>query len=179
MQPFKAYSTQKPAITIRYWRNLALAVIAAVTITVIITSQIVGVTQVNNDSDRNINTNHVIGSHKENVISGSIVLNPQGDFFRGIYVPDDAQNAVLQGNFTVTNSTSANSVSTVVIWSQQEFINYLSNHNSSPCYNKDFMPMPSGNINVTLSSGQYLILISGASVDTKILQAQIDLTYIN
>ena len=179
MQPFNACPTQKPAITKRYCRNLALAVIVAVTITVILTSQVVSLTQINNDPNRNINTNHVIGSHTENVISGSIVLNPQGDFFRGICVPDDAQNAVLQGNFTVTNSTSANNVVTVIIWSQQEFINYLNNHNSSPCYNEGFMPMPSGDINVTLSSGQYLILISGASVDTKILQAQIDLTYIN
>lgn len=176
MLSFQALPTQTLIKTKKYCRNLALAVIAAVTITVILTAQIVSVTQANNGS-QNIDPSHVIGPHTHSVISGELVLNSDGYFFTGFYVPDDAQNPVLQGNYTVTNST--NNVATVTIWSQQEFINYLSNRNSNPCYNKDLMPMPSDNLNLTLSSGQYLILISGASVDTKILQAQIDLTYTN
>ena len=114
--------------------------------------------------------------HTENVISGSIVANPDGYYFTGFYVPEGALNPVLQGNFTSTGN-SANNNAIVTVWSQKEFINYLSCRNSIPCYNKDLFPMAAGNINVTLSSGQYIIVFGSASVEAKTVFAQIDLTY--
>ena len=175
MSTYQALPTQTAKITKRYCGNLALAVSVAVVITVILTSCMVNITQASGGSSSY--TNPVPGFHTENVMSGSIVLNPGGYFFRGFYVPDNAKNPILQVNYTVINN-STNSAAIVTIWSQQEFINYLNNHNgASPCYNQDMFPMASDSINVTLASGPYFILVSSATVNTNILQAQINLTY--
>jgi hypothetical protein len=175
MITYQALPTQTPKITKRYCRNLALAVSVVVVLTVILTSCIfANVTQASGSSSSI--TNPVPGFHTENVMSGSIVLNPGGYFFKGFYVPDNAKNPVLQGNYTVINN-STNSAASVTIWSQQEFVNYLNNHNASPCYNRDMFPMPSDNVNVTLATGPYFIMVGSATGNTNILQAQINLTY--
>ena len=183
MSAFQALPAQTPAPTKEYWRKLALVVMATVIITVLLTSQIASVTQAGNNgsqhiSNRNIDPSHIIEPRTQDAVSGAIVLNPSGYYLTGFNVPEDAQNAVLQGNYVLTDN-STNNAPTVTVWSQQEFINYFSCQNAVPCYNKDFMPMQSDNINITLSSGNYLILISNAGLDAKILQAQIELTYIN
>lgn len=174
MFAYQALPSQTSKITKRYCRNLVLAVAFVVIITVILTSSLVSVTQANDSSP--YLGDPTSGSHIQNVISGSIVLNPNGYYFTGFYVPGNAKNAVLQGNFTVARN-STNNAAVVTIWSQPEFINYLNCKNASPCYNKGMFPMASDNINVTLPSGQYIILIGSATVNTNILQAQIDLTY--
>lgn len=173
MLTYQALSTPNRIIKSHYARNLALAVTAAVAITVILTSGILSVTQANAP---NQNIDPYPGPHTQHVISGALVLNPHGYYLTGFYVPDNAQNPVLQGNYAVIQNSTNNNV-VVTIWNQQEFTNWINCKSASPCYNKDLFPMVSGDINVTLSSGQYLILISGASVNTEVLQAQIDLNY--
>ena len=162
--------------TKKYWRNLALAVIVAVAITVFLTSQIVNVTQANIGSSND--ENYSPGAHTINVLTGPISLNPpKGYYFTGFYVPDNAKNPVLQGNFTVVNNSGNYSGATLTIWSQQQFINYLNGHNATPCYNKDMFPMTSGAINIILSSGPYFILINSATINATILQAQVSLNF--
>jgi hypothetical protein len=175
MLAFQALPTQtqsKPKS--HFARNLTLEVLVAVMITAILTSAILSGTTANG-SNQNINTNYASGMHTQSVISGSIALNPTGDYFTGFNVPENALNPVLQGNFTSTGNSTDNNV-IVTVWSQSEFINYLSGHNSSPCYNKDLFPMAAGNINVTLSSGNYLIMIGSGSIGETV-SIQIDLTY--
>ena len=123
------------------------------------------------------NTNCVPTPYTVSVISESIVLNPDGYYFTGFSVPEGALNPILQGNFTSAgNSTNNNAI--VTVWSQKEFINWLSCRNCSPCYNRDMMPMVAGKINVTVSSGQYFIVFSSATYkQAKTVTAQIDLTY--
>ncbi len=116
------------------------------------------------------------GQYTQHVLCGSIVLNPDGCYFSGFYVPDNAKSAVLQGNYTVINN-STNSAATMTIWSQKEFLNYLNAQNASPCYNKDMYPMASDNLNLSLPSGQYIILVGSSTVNTNILEAQIDLNF--
>jgi hypothetical protein len=156
-------------------RNLALEVIVAVMITAIVTSAILSVTTAKGGNP-NINPICSPGAHTQCVISGSIALNPTGDYFTGFNAPENALNPVLQGNFTsIGNSTNNNVV--VTVWSQKEFINYLSGLSSSPCYNKDLFPMSAGNINITLSSGNYFIMFGSGSIGDKTVSVQIDLTY--
>ena len=158
-------------------RNIAIGLIAIVAITIILTSGILCVTLANG-SNQNMGSilSYVPGPHTESVISGSIVLNPTGYYFTGFYVPENALNPVLQGNFTSAGNSTNNSV-IVTVWSQTNFTNWLDGRQSTPCYNKDLMPMVTGNINVTLSSGEYFIVFSSASMQAKTVSAQIDLTY--
>jgi hypothetical protein len=175
MLAFQALPTQtqsKPKS--HFARNLTLEVIAAVMITAILTSAILSGNTANS-SNQNINPNYAPGTHT--IISGSIALNPTGDYFTGFNVPENALNPVLQGNFTSTGNSTNNNV-VVTVWSQKEFINYLSGLSSSPCYNKDLIPMAVGNINVTLSSGNYFIMFGSGSIGDKTVSVQIDLTYI-
>ncbi len=158
--------------TKRYWRNMALAVIAAVAITVILTSQLVNVTQANSNPNSGW---YSPGPHTVAVMSESIVLNPNGSYLTGFNVPDEAQNAILQGNYTVVSNSTNGAIMT--IWTQQEFLNYFGCRHAVPCYNKDLIPMRSDNLNITLSKGNYLILISGASINTDILEAQLTLNF--
>jgi hypothetical protein len=156
-------------------RNLALGVIVAVIITAILTSAILS-DNAASSGNQNINPNNAPGMHTQGIISGSIALNPTGDYFTGFNVPENALNPVLQGNFTsIGNSTNNNVV--VSVWSQKEFINYLNGDSSSPSYNKDLFPMVTGNINITLSRGNYFIVFGSASMEGKIVSVQIDLTY--
>lgn len=159
-------------------RFTAVALVATVAvIIVIIASTALSLDAVNNSNPNGGNNlDYVPTPHTESVISGSIVLNPDGYYFTGFSVPEDALNPVLQGNFTSTgNSTNNNAI--VTVWSQKDFVNYLDCCQSTPCYNKDLMPMVAGNINVTLSSGQYFIVFGSASVEAKTVSVQIDLTY--
>ena len=158
-------------------RNIAIGLIATAAIIVILTSGVLSATSANgSNQNAENNPNHVPTLRTESVVSGSIVANPDGYYFTGFIVPEDALNPVLQGNFTSTGNSTNNAV-VVTVWSQKEFINYLSCQNSIPCYNKDLFPMVTGNINVTLSSGQYIIVFGSASVEAKTVFAQIDLTY--
>ena len=167
--------SSKPLRTKKYWRNLALTVTAAVAITVILTAQLVNVTQANNENNTNADWNSP-GPHTQEVLSGKIILNPKGYYLTGFNVPDNAQNAFLQGNYTVV-SDSKNNNAIMTIWSQQEFLNYFACRNAVPCYNKDMIGMRSDHLNISLSKGNYIILISGASVDPKILEAQLTLNF--
>ncbi len=154
---------------------MALEVTVAVIITAILTSAILSCTT-SNSGNQNINPNYAPGAHTQSVISGSIALNPTGDYFTGFNVPENALNPVLQGNFTSTGNSTNNNV-VVTVWSQKEFVNYLSSLSSSPCYNKDTFPMTAGNINVTLQSGNYFIMFGSGSIGDKTVSVQIDLTY--
>ena len=169
--PASALLTPNEAKRLRGGRSIAVGLVATVAaiIVLILVSGVLSMGAVNN-------LDYVPTPHTENVISGSMVLNPDGYFFTGFLVPEDGLNHVLKGNFTATGNSTNNSV-IVTVWSQKEFINWLSCKNSIPCYNKDLMPMVTGNINVTVTSGQYLIVFSGASVEAKTVLAQIDLTY--
>jgi hypothetical protein len=172
-QALLAQTNSKPKS--HFARNLALEVISAVIITAILTSAILSGT-IANSGNQNINPNYAPGMHTQNVISGSIALNPTGDYFTGFNVPENALNPVLQGNLISTGNSTNNNV-IVTVWSQKEFINYLSGLNSSPCYNKDLFPKAAGNINITLSSGNYFITFGSGSIGDKTVSVQIDLTY--
>lgn len=162
-----------PLRTKKYWRNMTLAIVATVLITVIFTSQIVNV-QANGNQN---NDWYEPGSYTQDVMSESIVVNPQGCFFTGFIVPDDAQNAFLHGNYSVIPNHNTNNAVTINIWRQQEFIKYLNNENSKPCYNIEFFPMRSDDFNVSVSSGQYIILIGGGSIVPDTLHAEICLDF--
>jgi hypothetical protein len=112
--------------------------------------------------------------HHQNVVSGPLVLNPNGYYLTGFAVPKGAKTASLNGNFSVTGNSTNNGV-VITVWSQKEFLNYFGCQNAVPVYNKDMFPMAEGNINVSLSSGAYLILVGGAGTQPKTVQFQLDL----
>ena len=177
MSTYQALLSANPNKIIKHGRSIAMGLIAAAAIIIILTSGVLCVTIANGiNQNAGNNPNYVPTPHTENVISGSIVANPDGYYFTGFYVPEDALNPVLQGNFTSTGNSTNNAV-VVTVWSQKEFINYLSCRNSIPCYNKDLFPMVAGNINVTLSSGQYIIVFGSVSLEATTVSAQIDLSY--
>lgn len=155
----------------RYWSKMALAVAAAVTITVFVTTTIFG------GSHATINNTNVgmysAGVHSEEVMSGQIVLNPKGSYLTGFVVPDDAVNATLQGNYT----TAEDKATSFTVWSQQEFLNYFSNQNSEPTYNKNLMPINHDEFCVPVSSGYYLILVNGAGYKPAVLETQLTLNF--
>jgi hypothetical protein len=158
-------------------RNAAIGLIATAVIIVILTSGVLCATSANGiNKNLGNDPDYVPTPHTVSVISESIVANPNGYYFTGFCVPEDALSPVLQGNFTSTGNSTNNSV-IVTVWSQTNFINWLNGRQSTPCYNKDLMPMVTGNINVTLSSGQYFIVFGSASMEAKKVLAQIDLTY--
>jgi hypothetical protein len=175
MMTSQALPTSNPAKTKSYWKKMALTVAVAVTMTVIFTAQIVEVSQAN-PSSPNLSGRYSPGSYSQDVMTGSIVLNPKGCYLTGFNVPDEAKTALLQGNYTLlTNGTRCGT--TLTIWSQQEFLNYWSGHGAVPCYNRDFMPKEADNINISLSKGTYFIMASGASIEPKVLGAQITLNF--
>ncbi len=177
MSTYQTLLLASPNKIIKNGRNIAIGLIAAALILIILTSGVLSITPVK-DTNKNAETdpNYVASIYTENVVSDSLVLNPSGHYFVGFYVIEDALNSILQGNYTCISNGTNNAV-IVTVWSQKDFINYLDNRQATPCYNRDMMPMVTGNINVTLSSGNYFILFSGASVDTKTVSVQIDLTY--
>jgi hypothetical protein len=113
--------------------------------------------------------------YHQQVLSGAIVLNPDGDFLTGFYVPDGAKTAELQCNFYAVANNDTNNGVIMTIWSQKEFLNYFSCQKAVPCYNRDMMPAASANFNLDLKSGQYIILISDASTEPRTIQVQMDL----
>jgi hypothetical protein len=158
-----------------YWKKMAFTVTVAVILTIMFTAQIVEVTQANSNSS-NLGGRYSPGSYNQKVMSEPIVLNPNGCYLTGFNVPDEAKTAFLQGNYTLlTNGTRCGT--TLTIWSQQEFLNYWSGRNAVPCYNKEFMPRQSDNINITLTKGPYFIMISGASIEPKVLEAELTLNF--
>ena len=170
----QAPSTKTAKFTKSYLKKISLAVAAAVTITVFITAGIFGASHATiNDSNAGM---YSPGAHSIDVLSGPIVLNPKGCYLTGFEVPGNAKNATLQGNYTVVDG-AANKAASLTVWSQQEFLNYFGNNNADPCYNKGLMPMPQDNINIPLSKGYYLILISGAGSETAVLEAQLTLNF--
>jgi len=177
MSTYQALLLTSPNKIIKNSKNIAIGLIAIAVAIIILTSGVLSVTSVN-DSNKNAETdpNYVPTLYTQNVVSDSLVLNPGGHYFAGFNVPEDALNPVLQGNYTSISNCTNNAVM-VTIWSQKDFINYLNCLEATPCYNKDMMPMVTDNINVTLSRGNNFILFGSASVDTKTVLAQIDLTY--
>ncbi|MGD6806214.1 MAG: hypothetical protein ACQCN4_04580 [Candidatus Bathyarchaeia archaeon] len=110
-----------PIRTKKYWRNMTLAVAAAVTITVLVTVGIFGGSHATvNGSNAGMYSS---GTHSIDVLSGPIALNPKGCFLTGFEVPEGAKNATLQGNYTVVDSANNNSAAVLTVWSQQEFLN--------------------------------------------------------
>ena len=62
--------------------------------------------------------------------------------------------------------------------SQEDYINWQNGRQSSTYYNKDLVPMVTGNINIALPSGFYYIIFDSATyLSPKTVSAQIDLTY--
>jgi hypothetical protein len=174
MFTFQALPQQpSPLRSKKYWHEMALAITIAVIATVLLTSQIANVTQANNTSQLG---SYSPGTYSQKVLSGQIVLNPKGMFVVGFNVPDEAKNATLQGKYAVgENSTNNNCC--LIVWSQQEFLNYFSGKNAVPCYNQDFMSRSSDSLNITLSKGNYLIAISVGCVYTQILETELYLNF--
>lgn len=174
MFAFQALPEQpNPLKTKKYWRKMALAITVAVIATVLLTSQIVNVTQANN-TDQTFS--YAPGVYSQKVLSGQFVLNPKGMFVAGFNVPDEAKNATLQGKYAVIENSTNNNCC-MNIWSQQEFLNYFGGKNAVPCYNKDVMPRESDTVNITLAKGNYIITISTGCVYTQILEAELYLNF--
>jgi hypothetical protein len=175
MHKFQASPQQPNSLrTKKYWLKTISVVAVAVMVTVILTAQIT-VTQVTQASSGSL-TGYAPGTYTHDVLCRSIVLNPTGMFLTGFNVPDQAKNATLQGKYTVVDNATNNSC-TMIIWSQQEFLNYFSGKNAVPCYNKDFMPKSSDTLNITLSKGNYMITISASCVYTQILETELHLNF--
>ena len=153
---------------------IATAEVALVIMTVLAVSFCMGALspQPNGDSG----PSYAPGFHCESVVSGSIALNPTGEYFMVFSVPKGASNATLTGNFTATGNSTNNDV-IITVLSQKNFDNWLNGRNCNFDYNPYLMPMLSGNINVTLPNGIYFITMSSASQQPKTVMAQIDLTF--
>ena len=121
-------STMNQLKTKKYWRNLALAVIVSSRHHCVFDF---ANSECNPGKYRQLKRSKTLpGAHTINVLTGPISLNPpKGYYFTGFYVPDNAKNPVLQGDFTVVNNSGNYSGATLTIWSQQQFINYLNGHN--------------------------------------------------
>jgi hypothetical protein len=175
MLAFKALPQQpSPLRTKRYWLKTALMVTVVVMVTVILTAQIT-VNQVTQASSGSL-TGYAPGKYSHDVLCRSIVLNPNGMFVTGFNVPDEAKNATLQGNYAVVENSTNNNCC-MIIWSQQEFLNYFSGKNAVPCYNKDFTSHSSDSLNITLTKGNYMIAISAGCVYTQILETELYLNF--
>ncbi len=158
-----------------YWKKMALAVAAAVILTVIVTSSIVNVTQAKSQTANSMFTS---GSHTVELLSGPIVLNSNGCYLTGFEVPNGAKNSVLQGNYTVKNNATSHKAAIVTVWSQQEFLNYFGNKNAEPCYNKNLMPLPQDSLSIPVSEGYYLIMVSSAGAQNAVMETELTLTFI-
>lgn len=165
--------TTNPLRTKKYWLKMTLTVAVAVIITVLLTAQIV-ITQANSGSQSMGNSP---GTYTRDVLTGPIILNPNGQYLTGFNVPSDAKNAFLWGNYSVVQNSINNNMATMTIWSQQEIINYFSCEDAVPCYNIEMYPMHSDNLNITLSKGNYFILICGGGFDTNVLEANLYLNF--
>ncbi len=175
MSHFQKSQVPSHTRTKKYWRKMALAVATAVIVTVILTSSLLHATPATIQTSSA--TMFFSGSHRLEVLSGPIVLNSKGCYLTGFEVPEGSKNAVLQGNYTLVNNATSHEATILTVWSQQEFLNYFSNCNAEPSYNKNLMPMLQDNLNVSLSKGYYLIMISGAGTQNAILEAELILSF--
>ncbi|HSV49567.1 MAG TPA: hypothetical protein VLH35_04560 [Candidatus Acidoferrales bacterium] len=149
-----------PLRTKKYWLKMTLTVTVAVIITVFLTAQIV-ITQANSGSQ---SMDYAPGAYTRDVLTEPIVLNAKGMFFTAFEVPDQAKNAVLWGNYSISKDAADYNWPVVTIWTQQEFANYISAKSAVPYYNKEMYSMQSDNLNITLSKGIYIILTGGAAL---------------
>lgn len=153
---------------------MSASVTAAVIITVMLTTQIVNAINTENISQSFDNSP---GTYIRDVLIGPIILNPNGQYLTGFNVPDDAVQATLWGNYSVVQNSSNNNMATMTIWSQKEFLNYFSDQNAMPCYNKDMYSMTSDRLNITVTKGNYIILICGGGWDTNVLETNLYLNF--
>jgi len=162
----------------RTGRNITLGLIATVAIITILVSGAFCSSLANSSNSIGEPSGYVPKPYTETVVSGQIAVNDKGFYCVAFVVPEDALNAILQGNFSSTGNATNHCV-TVMVWHSDDFANWLCGRQSNPPeYNKDLMPMVSGNINVTLPSGIYYISIgSSAYMQPQTVSAQIDLTY--
>jgi hypothetical protein len=150
-------------------KYIAVGLIASVAVIIII------ITSGNPNGGNNVN--YVPTPFTVSVISGSIVVNANSYNYVSFSVPKGALNPVLQGNFTASGSSQNNNIC-VTVMSQTDFVNWQSGQQSSTYYNKDMLPVVTGNINITLPSGNYCIIFGSATfLQAKTVSAQIDLTY--
>jgi hypothetical protein len=173
---FRSLQPQKPVSfgNKRYWGKMALSVAAAVTLTVLLTASILAGTYATvNSSEAGI---YSTGQHTVEVLSGSVVLNTKGSYLTGFEVPPNAKNATLQGNYYVVNGTAGNAAS-LTVWSQQQFLNYFANKNAQAIYNKGLMPIQHDTVDINVSEGYYLILVSGTCNQQSILEANFTLSF--
>jgi hypothetical protein len=157
-----------------YWLKMAVSVATAVIITVMLTTQIVNAINTENISQSFDNSP---GTYTYDVLTGPIILNTKGQYLTGFNVPDDAVEATLWGNYSVGQNGTYSNTATMTIWSQKEIINYFSGKSAVPCYNKDMYSMKSDSLNITLTKGNYIILIGGNSFNTSVLEANLYLTF--
>jgi hypothetical protein len=123
------------------------------------------------------NPNYVPTPHTVSVISGSIVVNANSYSYVSFSVPKGALDSVLQGDFVSTGNGTNKNICPYVM-SQKDFVNWQNGRQASTYYNKDLMPMVTGNINITLPSGTYYLIFGSATyMQAKTVSAQIDLTY--
>jgi hypothetical protein len=171
-----AEALPKPNIlrTRGYWVKMMVSVATAVIITAMLTTQIVNGINTENISQSFDNSP---GTYTRDVLTGPIILNTQGEFLAGFNVPDDAVQATLWGNYSVVQNGTCSFTATMIIWSQQEFLNYFSGKNAVPCYNKEMYSMKSDSLNVTLTKGNYIITICGNCYNTNVLDVNLYLNF--
>jgi hypothetical protein len=163
---------RNPLKSKKYWRNLAITVSAIIIITVVITSQAVNVTEAGSAAP----TVYEPGDYTQKVLSGNITLNTVGLFMSGFNVPEEAKLPTLVGNYSVTGNGTKN-IASMTIFSQAEFINYLNQKDSIPCYNSEFKSYSSDTLNVTLTKGNYIILIGGVRSGLETFESDISLNF--
>ena len=174
MSTFSALLPSNPIKIKKTHKGRFIAVGLIVTLAIVITIIASGALSLGTVNNPNYHpTSYTIG-----VISGPITVNSNSYNFVSFFVPEGALNPVLHGNFTSSGDSQNNNV-IVTVMSQQDYINWQNGRQSSTyCYNKDLLPMVTGNINITLPSGFYYIIFDSATyLSPKTVSAQIDLTY--
>jgi hypothetical protein len=152
---------------------IILLVATAVTATVVLEVACLTAATTSNSNDLNYGE----GTHTVNVLSGPLSVNYKGMTVVGLYVPEDAKNASIHGRFSVTGN-GTNHTAMVTVLSGKDFGDWLNGHQFTACYNQDLMPVARGDINVTLSSGPYYIVMeSTIYMQSETVDAQIDLTF--
>jgi hypothetical protein len=117
------------------------------------------------------------GTYTINVLCGQLTVNYKGLTVVGLYVPENAKNASIHGDFSVTCNDANNAVMFMVL-SGKDLGNWLNSRQFTACYNQDLMPAERGGVNVTLSSGPYyIVMASTIYMQSETVTAQIDLAY--
>jgi hypothetical protein len=160
-------------------RFIAVRLVATVAVIIIIIAfgaLSLGAVNNSNPNEGN-NPDYLPTPYTVSVISGSIAVNANSYNYVTFSVPKGALNPVLQGNFTSSGDSQNNNV-IVTVMSQTDFVNWQNGRQSSTYYNKDLLPMVTGNINITLPSGTYYIIFGSATyLSPKTVSAQINLIY--